>query len=1074
MTRIVDAAFGRIRVVLTILFVLLAFGTASYLSLPREGDPDVPIPFVLVSVVLPGISPEDGERLIARPAELELQAIEGIKQMDTFTYEGAVQILIEFEITFDADQALIDVREAVDTAKTYFPEDAEEPVVQEFNAQTAFPTVSVVLYGDAPERAIYQAARRLKDKIESLGGVLEANLTGDREELLEVLVDPAILETYRVTEQELVTAILNNNRLVAAGNIDTGDGRFAVKVPGLVKSAEDVFNIPVKASGDGVVTIGDLASVRRTFKDPDGFARYNGAPSIGLDVIKRTGSNIVDTVAEVRAIVEAESERWPSTIQYSMIRDQSEYTESQLSTLTSSIITAILLVMIVVVAALGLRSAIMVGLAIPSSFIIGFLLLSVSGLTLNMMVMFAMVLAVGLLVDSAIIIVEYADRRISENIPRRDAYLEAAKRMFWPVVSSTGTTLAAFIPFLFWNSMPGEYMKFLPITLIYVLTASLCVALIFLPVIGSLIGPRRKHLQQQEALDAIDPRSAPGVTGAYARFIDGLIKRPIAAIAAAVFTVFGINVAYTIADPDAEFFIRLDPEEVFVVVMGRGNLSAHERLDILLDVERRLHGVEGVEAVFTNVGGAGAQAAGDLPVDTIGTIALDLLPYNERRSGREILDEIRSRVRGVAGVKIEVREPQQGPPIGKDVQLELSGIDYDAMLVATAKARAFLEDARTEVDGRDIHAFIDIEDTSPLPGIDWELDVDREQAGKFGASVQSVGAVVQLVTNGLLVDRYRPDDAEDEVDIRVRFPEHARGISAIDNLRVLTPRGPVPMTNFVTREPRPQVDRVTRRDGARIMELLANANDADPNYVVGQDKATDILREWLETDPLSAAVDWRLRGAEEENAEAAQFFAGAMAAALFMMAVILLTQFNNFYHSLLTLSAVILSFFGVMLGIVVTGQYVSYIMTGTGVVALAGIVVNNNIVLIDTYQHVLRSGYSVEEAVVRTAAQRMRPVMLTTITTICGLLPMVFQLNVNFAGGHIGQGSQSSEWWVLLSTAVVAGLAFSTVLTLVLTPVMLAAPTVIWRRATAPWRWAVAQWRNRFSRGGVPDAAPAE
>ncbi|GAB4491784.1 MAG: multidrug efflux RND transporter permease subunit VmeK [Parvularculaceae bacterium] len=1124
MKGLVDFAFQRVRVVLTLLFVSILFGVIAYMTIPRESDPDIPIPFVMVSIYLNGISPEDGERLLARPAELELKSIECLKQMDSFAYLGTVQILLEFETTCDVDQAVIDVREKVDAAKAKFPADAEEPVVSEFNAQTQFPIISVIVSGDAPEREIYRAARRLKDRLEGVSGVLEANLVGDREELLEIVVAPEILDTYNVTQSDIAAAVINNNQLVAAGRIDTGDGRFSVKIPGTFESLRDVMRLPVKVNPEtgGVVTFADVADVRRTFMDADGFAYYNGRPAIAVDVTKRAGSNIIEVIEEVRAETAAEAENWPATLSYDFASDQSTYIADILSTLTSSIVTAILLVMIIVVAALGLRSATMVGIAIPTSFLIGFSLLSFSGMTLNMMVMFAMVLAVGMLVDGAIVIVELADRRMQEGMARGEAYLDAAKRMFWPIISSTGTTLAAFVPFLFWNDITGEYMKFLPLTLIYILTASLFVALIFLPVTATVLGdgidraglllarayraargriagartrsPAGENPEARPASDAEAPHSAAaeleqsdplvlgGFYGAYARALNALIRRPFLVLAAAGIALWSILIVFDRAAPNVEYFIETDPDQIYVLVQARGNLSAQERLALVLDVEERLHDVEGVKGLYTSTGNDFGRD-GTTPADTIGRVFVELLPYAERRSGREIMREIEWLVRDVPGVRVEVSEPPAGPPVGKDIQLELTAANYDELLAATYKARDFLRDARTDLNGAMVHAYTDIDETAPLPGVEWNLSVDREQAGRFGVDIGQIGAMVQLVTNGLLLDKYRPDDADDEIDIRVRYPEYAREITNLDLLRVRTNRGLVPISNFVTREPVPSVDRITRRDGARIMEVRANANSFADGTAIGQDKAIAQLREWLETGALGEGVRWRMRGADEETQAAAQFFAMAMLSALFMMAIILLMQFNSFYHALLTLSAVVLSVFGVLLGVALTGQYISVIMTGTGVVALAGIVVNNNIVLIDTFQHERRAGFGVTEAVLRTAVQRLRPVMLTTITTICGLLPMVFELNVNFAAGAISQGSQTSIWWVLLSSAVVFGLGFSTLLTLVLTPVLLAAPAYVpqnvmaglrflWRLARRIWD-AVSGGGARGGRSGRPSGGPA-
>lgn len=1079
MTGLIDAAFSRIRVVLTALVVVTIFGALSYLSIPREAEPDIPAPFVLVTMPLPGIAPEDGERLLIRPTELELQSVEGLVQMDSLAYDGAAQIILEFSTTIEVDQAVLDVREAVDRARAEYPANAEEPIVTEFNLQNEFPILTTIIYGDAPERAIYRVAKRLEDRLRSVNGVLEARLTGAREELLEVVVRPEVLQSYGLTPAEVVRAVTANNQLVTAGAVDFADGRFQVKAPGLIKTARDVRDIPVRVNGDRVVTVGDLAEVRRTFVDRQGFALFNGRPAIGVEITKRAGANIIETIEAARTIVEDDANFRPASIRHEFLRDASVNVRDNLSGLTSSVLTAVFLVMIVIVAALGLRSAMMVGVAIPSSFLMSFLFLAASGYTLNMMVMFGLILAVGMLVDNAIVIVEYADRRMTEGAARREAYYEAAKRMFWPVTTSTATTLAAFVPFLFWKDLSGEFMKYLPITLIFVLSSSLVVALFFLPAIGAVAGvpqgfKRRFNLKGKTGgetrveSDDVDPLTHKGALGRYAHFLKSMIERPLLAMLAASAILFVCWNEFRLASPDVEFFLQNDSEEVNVLVLGRGNMSAAEKFEAVKEVSARIEGHEAIESIYIQTG-PGLARSNDMPAETIGIVGVNLLPYSERQSSRVLVETYRKMIGVVPGVIVEVRQREGGPPIGKDVQVEISGADFDAMVAAARKVRAFTEKDTVVVEDQEVPTFMDQEDSLPLPGIEWSMEIDRALAGRYGLSVQEAGGVLQLVTDGLLVDKYRPDDADEEIDIRVRFPEEDRSILALDRISVSTPGGAVPLSNFVSREARPQVDRVVRRDGRRIIDIKANGNTRVEGHPVSQDVAIAEIKGWLQSGALGEDIDWIIRGADEETNAAAQFFMGAMAASLFMIAMILLLQFNNFYHAALTLTAVFFSVFGVLLGIALSGQYLSVIMTGVGIVALAGIVVNNNIIFIDTYQLLRRKGLPVKDAALRTAVQRVRPVLLTTGTTVLGLLPMVFELNVDFINGALARGSTTSDWWVLLSSAVVYGLLFSTVLTLVLTPVLLSAPSVIGARAPAAADRAAALVRNLL---GKPSASP--
>lgn len=1080
MTGLIDAAFSRIRVVLTALLVVTIFGAVSYLNIPREAEPDIPAPFVLVTMPLPGISPEDGERLLVRPTELELQSVEGLVQMDSLAYDGAAQIILEFATTIDVDQAVLDVREAVDRAKSEYPASAEEPIVTEFNIQNEFPILTTIIYGDAPERAIYRIAKRLEDELRGVSGVLEARLTGAREELLEVIVRPETLQSYGLTAAEVVRAVTANNQLVTAGAADFEDGRFQVKAPGLIKTAADVRDIAVRVSGDRIVTVGDLAEVRRTFVDRQGYALFNGRPAIGVEITKRAGANIIETIEAAQKIIRDDAAAWPASIRYEHLRDASVNVRDNLAGLTSSVLTAVFLVMIVIVAALGLRSALMVGVAIPASFLMSFLFLGAFGYTLNLMVMFGLILAVGMLVDNAIVIVEYADRRMSEGALRREAYYEAAKRMFWPVVTSTATTLAAFVPFLFWNDISGEFMKYLPITLIFVLSSSLIAALIFVPALGAVAGlpeglKKRFNIKGKTGGEAhvdgdeVDPLTLGGFLGRYAHFLKSAIERPLLAMLAAAAILFVCFNEFSIASPDVEFFLKNDSEEINVLVLGRGNMSAAEKFAAVREVSARIEGHEAIESLYLQTG-PGLARSNDMPAETIGIVGVNLVPYSQRETSRVLTGRYRDMIGVVPGVVVEVRQREGGPPIGKDVQVEISGPSINTMLEAARRTRAFVDSDTVVVDGQEVSTYMDQEDSLPLPGIEWSMEIDRALAGRYGLSVQEAGGMLQLVTDGLLVDKYRPDDADEEIDIRVRFPEEDRAILALDRISVQTPGGSVPLSNFVTREARPQVDRIVRRDGKRIIEIKANGNTRVDGHPVSQDAAIGEIKAWLSSGALGDNIDWVIRGADEETNAAAQFFAGAMAAALFMIAIILLLQFNNFYHAGLTLTAVFFSVFGVLLGIALTGQYLSVIMTGVGIVALAGIVVNNNIIFIDTYQVLRRKGLGVKDAAIRTAVQRARPVLLTTGTTALGLLPMVFELNVDFAAGSISRGSTTSDWWVLLSSAVVYGLLFSTMLTLLLTPILLAAPTVIGARAPAAIEHARAFIQRIFGKSGEPPA----
>ena len=1036
MNKLIDAALHRARPVLLVLALILVAGSVAYISIPKEADPDVSVPIIYVSMTHEGISPEDAERLLIRPMEKELRSIEGLKELRATATEGQGSITLEFEAGFDSDKALNDVREKVDIAKVELPADTDEPVVNEVNF-ALFPVLVVTLYGDVPERLLVKRARDLRDKLEGLPGVLEVDIAGDREDLLEIIVDPVRLENYNQSAEDLLQFVARNNQLVAAGALDTGHGRFAVKVPGLFENLTDVLNLPIKVSDDKVVTFRDVATARRTFKDPVGFARVNGKPAVALEVSKRIGTNIIDTLAEVRALVEAERAAWPPGIQVGYSQDKSDDIRNMLKDLQNNVIAAVLLVMIVVIAALGLRTAGLVGMAIPGSFLIGILVIAIAGLTINIVVLFSLIMAVGMLVDGAIVVVELADRKMAEGYPRREAYGLAAKRMAWPVIAATATTLAAFMPLLFWPGIVGEFMKYLPITLIATLSASLLMALVFVPTLGSLIGRRAPdgahHAESLAAAESGDLSKIKGFTGRYIGLLRLALKYPGTVMLLALTLLGTVYAVYAFFGRGVEFFPEVEPENAVLHVRARGDLSVEERDALVREVGTRILDMREFATIYAR---SGTQFRTDVAEDVIGIIQLEFTDWKYRRPARKILAEVRMRTKDLAGIIIEVRKEESGPPIGKPIQLQLSSRYPELLPKAVARIRKGLDK---------IGGYVDVTDSRPLPGIEWQVRVDRAEASRYGVDIITVGNAIQLVTNGIKVGEYRPNDTDDEVDIRVRYPSGDRSIDKLDRLRVPTREGAVPILNFVEREAVPRVGNINRADAKRIMTVKADV----PEGVLPDEKVRQI-REWLKDAHLDPRVHIEFKGEDEEQRKAEAFLLKAFGIALFVMAIILVTQFNSFYQAFLILSAVVFSTVGVLLGLLVTWQPFGIVMSGVGVIALAGIVVNNNIVLIDTFNRLKNSGMETIEAVLRTGAQRLRPVLLTTITTILGLMPMVLGINIDLISREINVGGPSTQWWTQLATAIAGGLAFATLLTLVLTPCLLIlGERLQWRRIKA-------------------------
>ena len=672
MAPLIDAAMGRNRTVLSLLVFILLAGIYAYKNIPKESSPDIDIPTLYVSMALEGISPGDSERLLLRPMEQELSSIEGLKEMKSTGYTGGGFVILEFQAGFDKDKALDDVQKAVDQAKTNLPDTIDrDPEVTEVNF-SLFPVLVVTLSGDIPERTLVKIAQDLQEKIEGVGTVLEANISGDREELVEIIVDPILLESYGLRGADILQFFDRSNKLVAAGNLDTGVGRFAVKLPGLFESVTDIMEMPLRTAQDSVIKVRDVAQIRQTFKDPENFARINGERAVALNIVKRTGENIIETIEAVREVVKTEQVFWPEGVNVIYTLDQSDDIRERLTDLQNNMISAVLLVMIVVIAAMGVRAAGLVGVAIPSAFLSGVLIIFMMGLTVNVVVLFALILSVGMLVDGAIVVTEFADRKISEGLPRQEAYAAAAKRMAWPITASTATTLAAFAPLLFWPGIVGQFMQYMPITLIAVLGSSLVVALVFVPVMGSLFGKKMVTVDPTSSANIVasaksqnDLKNLKGPVRFYVGMLDKALRIPGFVLLGTVLLLIGVQVIYGVFGRGVEFFPDIEPKAASVLIHARGNLSVNEQDKLVKEIEARILDLEGIKVFYTEAGEQDQQGNDDVAEDVIGKITIEFDAWDKRESASDLLQEIRDRTEDIAGIRVEAQKQEEGPPSGK-------------------------------------------------------------------------------------------------------------------------------------------------------------------------------------------------------------------------------------------------------------------------------------------------------------------------------------------------------------------------------------------------------------------------
>jgi multidrug efflux pump len=1028
------------RATLSIMLLILVAGAGSRLSMPIEMNPNVTLPVVMIMVRHDGISPEDGARLLVRPIEKELKTLDGLDEIQSTAQESVVTVIAEFKVADNIKEIVAEVREAVNRAKAEFPQETKEPIVNELSPSPE-PTIVVTFSGDnVAERELFKAAKFFQRELEMLPDVLKADMSGHREEVVDVVVDPARLEQYGLRIDELVRAVSINNLLIPAGEMDVAQGRFGIKVPALLESAADIRALPVRNNAEGSITLGDVASVRRTFKDTTGYSFINGKKAIAIEVRKRLGANLINTVDASRAAVERSRDKFSADMTIGYVFDASVMTNQMVSELQGNIITAMCLVLILVVATLGVKSGLLVGFGIPFCLLGSLIIINVMGFSFNFMVMFGLLLSLGMLIDGAIVVVEFANTQAAAGLPAREAYIAAVRRMAIPVIASTGTTLAAFLPLLFWPGVSGDFMSYLPITVFAVLAWSLIYALIFAPTLGIVLARRRgkhkklpeNHLSEESATALFAP-----LQNAYLSVLRPVINAPVMTAVIAMVVLVSIFNLYGKFNAGQGFFTSIESQYGMVGVRAQGNLSIEEQREITFKVQDVVSDVDGVDQVYGySKGGSMVMYGSDVSRDEISSFLVELYPRDQRNRGSgEIFEEIRQRTKVLPGIYVGALEMENGPPTGKSIQIQISSADRQAMYRTAAQIKQWVAD--------NIEGIRDLQDTLPLAGIQWEIEVDPSRAAMLGVNVADVGNMVQMVTGGVMIGEFRPDDADDEIEIRLRYPESDRQLSSIDSLRINTPSGAVPIGSFSERVAKPRVDAIQRIDMLETVFILANS---EVGYL--PDDQTKLIADWLQQQDFDPAVKISFRGANEEQALAADFLSTAFSLAMSVMLIMLVMQFNSFYQAGLILLSVVMSTAGVLLGLLISQSIFSTILTGVGIVALAGIVVNNNIVLIDTYNYLRRNDPMLPavDAVFNAAKSRFRPVMLTSITTIVGLLPLANGLSVDLVNRSYTIGGMVASWWQPLASAIVNGLLLSTVLTLLLTPAMLLIPEIISKR----------------------------
>ena len=1029
MTGIVDFALSKARTTLAIGLVIIIAGAFARSTIQVAADPNIQLPLVSVSVFLDGASPSDASRLIARPLETRLRSVPGIKELSSSSRLSFARIVAEFEVGYDIDTALRDIKQAVEEVKFQLPREAEDPQIREYSFAN-FPVMNLSLVGSASMRQKVFIARELQDRLEAISEVLAADLEGAPEEVLEGIIDKSKMETYGITLSQLAMAIRNNNLIIPGGAQDTGSGKFNIEVPSIFETAEDVYNIPVKVTQDAVVTLSDIAEIRRTFKDFSSYAKVNGQDAVTLEIRLRVDANAIEAKKHIIEAKEEFEKTLPQNLSIVRTNDETVWAEVMISELEGNIITAIFLVMILVIASMGVRVGMLVGLSIPFCFLLTFIILRVVGVEFNFLVMMGLLLGLGMLIDGAIVVTEYADRKISEGLTRLEAYRLSSKRMFFPIISSTATTIAAFTPLIFWPGFTGQFMRYLPITVFIVLSASLVYALIITPVVGSIFGQRRSTLvsgESEQTGEVLFDR----ISEFYSKALKKFVKNPGETIIAVLMLLWFFGYAmYGNFSKGTLYFADVDPVAAEISIRGRGNFSSSEAKEIMEIVEEKIQAVDGIENLYLTTGSQWFSAGGD----TVSRGFIEVVDSKYRDiSGKEVIEKVQKAASNIPGIIVEITPEEGGPSFSSPIELGIFGDNEQSV----AKTTEIIEQYMLN----DVVGLANIRSTLPYSLIEWKVQVDKQKAAQLGVSIVDVGALVQMLTNGFKVGEYRPDDSKDEIEIRARFGVQHRSLSGIENLKVNSINGLIPVSTFIKLVPRENRQSVVRRNGKFFHEIGLATESSD--YLV-TDKVNE-MSEWLAKQEFDAGIETKFRGMQEETEQVTEFLVIAAITALALMLILLVTQFNSFYQSTLVLSAVFMSVVGVLIGLLITGKPFSTTMTGIAIVALSGIVVNNNIVLIDTFNRLTGEfpNLAKEDVIIKTCKQRLRPILLTTATTIFGLLPLAIGLSIDVLGREIIVGSRVVGWWQNLASSIVFGLAFSTVLTLIFTPAALILPSRI-------------------------------